>query len=515
MMAALELLEAERTTVQGKLDGAKQQAERNRLGQFATPLPLAKEVLRYGLRLLGSTEQVKFLDPAFGTGSFYSALLAEAERERIHHAAGFEIDPPVADAARRLWKGTSLNLRTADFTRQSPEVLGAKANLLICNPPYVRHHHIPKDDKLRLLDKDEAVAGVRPSGLAGLYCHFLLLSHEWMAPGGVAGWLIPSEFMDVNYGAAIKDYLLEQVNLLAIHRFAPEEVQFDDALVSSAVVWFKREPPSEGKPVHFSFGGTLLEPTQEGAVPREVLRRSPKWTRFPVDMSEPTAGGPRLSDLFVVKRGIATGSNRFFIMDRDVAADKGLPDEFLVPIAPSPRALQTNILEKGGGSDTVETPLRLLSCNLPEAELNGRYPSLKAYFDEGVKEGVADAYLCSHRAPWYAQEHRERPMFLATYMGRAKGGGVPPFRFILNRQGATATNSYLLLYPTPRMQALVAEDEAAVERAWAALNAVPAEEFYRAGRVYGGGLFKVEPKELGRLPAGGILDTIKNGTCSK
>jgi adenine-specific DNA-methyltransferase len=32
-------------------------------------------------------------------------------------------------------------------------------------------------------------------------------------------------FMDVNYGQAVKDYLLREVNLLRIHRFAPKDVQ--------------------------------------------------------------------------------------------------------------------------------------------------------------------------------------------------------------------------------------------------------------------------------------------------
>ena len=55
-----------------------------------------------------------------------------------------------------------------------------------------------------------------------------------MADDGLAAWLIPSEFMDVNYGRAIKEYLLNQVTLLRIHRFDPSDVQFNDALVSSA-----------------------------------------------------------------------------------------------------------------------------------------------------------------------------------------------------------------------------------------------------------------------------------------
>ena len=43
-----------------------------------------------------------------------------------------------------------------------------------------------------------------------------LLSFPWALPcvaseGAISGWLIPSEFMDVNYGQAVKRYLFERV----------------------------------------------------------------------------------------------------------------------------------------------------------------------------------------------------------------------------------------------------------------------------------------------------------------
>ena len=44
--------------------------------------------------------------------------------------------------------------------------------------------------------------------------------------------------------------------------------------------------------------------------------------------------------------------------------------------------------------------------------------------------------------------------------------------------------------------------------AWEALNSIDPVEVIRAGRVYGGGLRKVEPKELGRVGAQRILDLL-------
>lgn len=78
----------------------------------------------------------------------------------------------------------------------------------------------------------EQACGVMISGLSGLYCYCMGLSHPWMATDGIAGWLIPSQFMGVNYGRMLKSYMLETVTLLQIHRYDPHGVQFEDALVS-------------------------------------------------------------------------------------------------------------------------------------------------------------------------------------------------------------------------------------------------------------------------------------------
>lgn len=67
-------IETQRLELQALLDGKKTSAARNKLGQFATPTTLARDVLGYGLALLPKDQPVSFFDPAIGTGSFYSAL---------------------------------------------------------------------------------------------------------------------------------------------------------------------------------------------------------------------------------------------------------------------------------------------------------------------------------------------------------------------------------------------------------------------------------------------------------
>lgn len=126
-----------------------------------------------------------------------SALQQTFPTRQIREATGIEIDPHYGDPARKLWEGTKLHYQLGDFTAHDAD---PRFNLLVCNPPYVRHHHMPNDYKASLQFRTQQACGVKIAGLAGLYCYFLGLSHPWLAPGAISAWLIPSEFMDVNYG---------------------------------------------------------------------------------------------------------------------------------------------------------------------------------------------------------------------------------------------------------------------------------------------------------------------------
>ena len=506
-------LEARRVTIQEALDAEKNAAQRNRMGQFATPTALAVNILHYAKRQFGKTEKIRFIDPAIGTGSFYSALLDVFPKNRIEASAGYEIDSHYGRPAAELWGDTGLDVRLEDFTYAEPGANSGRFNLLICNPPYVRHHHLRKNQKQRLKLHAKDACGETINGLAGLYCYFLGLSHAWMTKGGLAGWLVPSEFMDVNYGASVKRYLLDKVTLLHIHRFDPNDVQFDDALVSSAVVWFRNDSPPPDHEVRFTYGGSLLRPRLGRLVPAEKLRHDRKWTRYPMKESPEAGTGAILGDFFKIKRGLATGNNRYFILSDDEAKRRDLPMEALNPILPSPRYLPDDEVDADKlGNPVLDRRLFLLDCRWTEDEVRKRYPKLWEYLEEGKAQGVANRYICRHRRLWYAQERRPPAPFVCTYLGRSDKKNGRPFRFILNNSKATAANVYLMLYPKAPIKQALQDSPKLKRQVWKFLNEIRPNAMLEEGRVYGGGLHKLEPKELGNVPAGAIAELLGETT---
>ncbi|MCB9139169.1 MAG: Eco57I restriction-modification methylase domain-containing protein [Caldilineaceae bacterium] len=506
-----ETLDQKRIQLQAKLDQAKTPKERNVMGQFATPPQLALEIAHATKNLFSSSDKVRFLDPAFGTGAFYGALLKIFPAQQIDWALGYEVDPHYGAAAKSLWSSANLQLELKDFTQaQPPSENSSKANILICNPPYVRHHHLSPDVKKRLRKITYQTTGIQLSGLSGLYCYFLLLTHKWLADDGVACWLIPGEFMDVAYGRQVKEYLLSNVDLIRVHRFNPSGSKFDDALVSSAVLWFRKPMQHKGEhKAQFSFGDSLELPDVVKSINLSSLSSKQKWSKLTaapknrIETGDEKEASLRFSDLFEIKRGIATGANKFFILTPEQAQNFDLPDSFLTPILPSPRFVPADEIQaNSNGLPVIEKRLFLLNCALPEQVIRREQPALWKYLQSGIEQNIHNRYLCRHRNPWYTQDKRAPAPLLCTYMGRNE----QPFRFIFNHSQAITANVYLMLYPKDVLQRYIDQDSSLMREIWKLIRQIEPNNFIAEGRVYGGGLHKLEPRELSNVS----IESIRN-----
>jgi hypothetical protein len=78
-----------------------------------------------------------------------------------------------------------------------------------------------------------------------------------------------------------------------------------------------------------------------------------------------------------------------------------------------------------------------------------------------------------------------------------RGGG----RFIFNHSRAIVANTYLMLYPRERLARYIGADPARARCVWQALKSIESAALRLGGRVYGGGLYKLEPRELSAIPA--------------
>jgi hypothetical protein len=461
---------------------------------FLTPPELARDIAEYAVSLFDSTEsQIHFGDPAVGTGAFYSALLQVLPQERIASAIGVDISSQQVAAAQWRWSHRGMEIMKGDYLHM--ERLPHRT-LILANPPYLRHQDINSKYKQDLRERASVKMGMRISARSGLYVYFLLLSHTWMQHDAVGAWIVPSEFMQTAYGDAIRHYLTSKVQLNRIHKFDDDDPQFENALVLPAVLVFRNRSPSDNQTVILSAGGSLSNPRTTDLISVGALRHEEKWFIPRRTLSGRPSSSIRIGDIFVVRRGIATGANDFFVMKREIAARLGIPQAALRPVLPKARTLVTDIVEREeDGYPQVSPQLCLLDYYLSEEEIRTQHPRLWEYLMSATDLGILERNLVRHRHPWYKQEQRNPAPFLCTYMGR-RLGGAPPVRFIWNKSDAVATNTYLMLYPRAPLAALLKEQPAVAAEVFALLQETAQETMSDSWRVHAGGLHKIEPGEL-------------------
>lgn len=492
-------IENARQKLQVEIDASKDIESRRQMGQFATPHELSRQIVSetIGYLCTGATK-LRMLEPSMGIGSFVSSALMVMP-ERIEEISGYELDEDFYSAAVKIWRGWPVLPIKGDFTKTAPH---ERFDIVFANPPYVRHHAIGLEEKIRLQKLVGDKIGIHISGLAGLYCHFMLLSYLWMKPGAVGAWLIPTEWMTVNYGEALREFLTDKVKLLRIHSFASDDVRFSDALVSSCVVWFRKADPDEDD-VLFTFGTNIEKPARSCRIHVRDLRFSKKWP--PRRKNEKGQGGT-LGEHFVIRRGIATGDNGYFVLQEEDARRRRIPKRFLRPMLPSPRYLTVDhVTTDHDGVPSNAKRQFLFDCT--GFELSDLPNAVREYLEIGAST-TGKKRLCASRNVWYAQEQRQPTQFLCSYMGRGDGK-TSPVRFILNDSKAIAANSFLMLYPKAGLKAILDQDPQSAEIVWRMMIQIPSTAIMASGRSYGGGLYKVEPKELANVPCKELADWVK------
>jgi hypothetical protein len=301
--------------------------------------------------------------------------------------------------------------------------------------------------------------------------------------------------MQTAYGSVLRYYLTHKVELLRIHQFGHDDPQFENAKVLPCVFVFRNNLPNQLITV-LTKGGTLGNPSTTEFIPIERLSSESKWFAGSSSVLS-IQSDIRIRDLFMVRRGIATGANDFFVLERDRAVRLGIPNRALRPLLPKVRNLRSAVVEtEADGYPRVSPQLCLIDSDMAEAEIEARYPRFADYLRTAKGLGILSRNLVRSRHPWYKQERREAAPFLCTYMGRNRASADPPIRFIWNKSRAVVTNTYLMLYPhAPLAEMLKAEPEIAHD-VFALLQQTSRETMSEKWRVHAEGLYKIEPREL-------------------
>jgi hypothetical protein len=73
---------------------------------------------------------------------------------------------------------------------------------------------------------------------------------------------------------------------------------------------------------------------------------------------------------------------------------------------------------------------------------------------------------------------------------------------------ATVADVYLAMYPKPVLSQALSRDPELIRHMWKILNGITLDQLLGECRIYGGGLHKLEPKELANVPVPEIAELL-------
>ncbi len=474
-----------KTIMLHKEELAERLARKKKLGQFFTPAPVARFMTRW---LLKPKECQNILDPATGEGIFIKSILEISQNVSVD---AFDIDEHILsvceDSIKSLPGRAKVRLNCRDYMTGDWE---RKYDGVICNPPYMRFQDYDNRDRIIKTVKDNL--RIHLSGLTNLYTLFLLKSLGELREGGRMAYIVPSEFLNANYGEHVKEYLLREKSLRYVILFDFNSNPFDDAITTSCILLFDRGARHgsidfvtihaidelDAVSTKIDKGGSCRNHTK---VPFSQIEPGLKWRAYYQQMnSHKYHNLIPLTQIGSVSRGIATGANDYFTFNRKKIDAHQIPEEALLPCITKSAHVSGLFFTKEDFAAIIRKNRRAFLLDARRSQ-NG---NVRDYLKLGEEQGVHNKYLTSHRNPWYSQESRPpAPIWVGVF--NRKG-----LRFVRNEAGIRNLTTFHCLYLN-----MFYKNKANLVFAYL-ITTMAREVFDDNRREYGDGLEKFEPNDL-------------------
>lgn len=373
--------------------------------------------------------------------------------------------------------GLGLRLVLDDFTKwmKSGWARLPGRRLILGNPPYTRLQLLPLDQRERLWEAAEGLCGRR----ASLSALITAMSLKALTPADGLCLLLPAQWLESDYASELRSFLWGLSDRrVELHLFA-KNVFEGDAQVDAVALMVG---PVESTPQPIVFSGL------SGSSTHTVRDSVPSLWR-PLFEKEVVAQQPvssaLLSDLVSVRRGVATGANRFFVLTEARRLELGLGKRMVARLVRRlnglPEVVTDDVLDEAAPDDRYW----LLTVSPQQVEASVQ---LATYVAAGEADDTAYdlGHLCQTRPRWF--DLRAEVAYPDLVIGQST---KDVFRFVEVQAKATLLNN---LYGMTWKRGISSEMKVDL------LDWLRGDEGQAAvkgmARSQGVGLLKIEPRAL-------------------
>lgn len=437
-------------------------------GIYYTPSLLALALVEP----LVTNQNLRIIDPAYGDGALILAaeqvLSEKHQSKKRSNLFGCDLSP-LSDKTQHL---PTSNLVKCDFFEYPAT---GKFDVVLMNPPYVRHHYLHKDKISHYQNVIKEVFQLKRT--SDLWAYFIVKATTHLKYNGSLGAILPWSFLHAEYSVELRKWLtslFREIKVLALGANL-----FNDAKERVVLVWMK----GYGNTNKNIFIGTANDPNDHvkyHSISKEYFTRNRVSISFSNDALEVMEkyksqyGFDNFGEYADISIGVVTGADHFFIKHEDELNAMRLDVNGKMPIF-------TNSTQLCGFS---------INGNMPDRRLILITEDNASKFKDYIKAGEAEHYhLRAHskrRDPWYVVRMGNIPDAFFPYRV-----SLIPY-LVLNSCNIQCTNSIHRIYfkkikPT--------------EKKWiqVSLLSIPGQLSLEANsRVYGSGVLKIEPSSLKR-----------------
>lgn len=498
-----------------ELDALADWRERKRLGAFYTPAALSDLLCNWAI----TSPSDLVLEPSFGGCGFLesgvSRLRHLGAKEPNKHLFGCDIDTRAFDHLSQRFGGlVDLdNFKKANFlTFARPDGWPPSFDAVVGNPPYLSYHHIHESDRT-VAQQKLAQAGFDIPLKSSTWAYFVALSLDFLREGGRFAWVLPGSFLQTNYATPLRNYLAskfrrvhafqirerlflyegtdEQTIILLADGFSAEGIVGASDDISMSVCENVEELPD---------AITFWETAEEASIAtcgQAVVNSIAHEARACFEALANLKQCKSFSELAVVRIGLVTGANYYFLLSPTEAVSAGLKKEDLHHTLGKFIDAPGLSFSKRDRLSNEERDRRCLLVHSETAQSNNK--RIQAYLDLFPKNEIKSISTFKKRSAWPRTDDGKKPDAFFPVMHH-----LGP-KIVLNHAKINCTNTIHRVY---FREPLTANTKKLIAISFLTTFSQLSAEI--VGRKYGSGVLKHEPREAERVQL--ILPTQKRSS---
>lgn len=448
-------------------------------GSFYTPEKLINFMVEYVKNRIAPNS---ILEPSAGDGRFIEHIKQLNENITL-----VEFDEEKASKLRDKFskKHKVVCNDFIDFSLRE----NSKFDLIIGNPPYISKKAIPQEQYSKSLEI-ATYFNLDKTIVQNLWVSFVLSSIKLLENNGSIFFVLPFEFLQVQYAEKLRNFLETKFNTIEIITF--EERIFNEIEQDICLVYLANKPKQKSY-IQYK---TLISAENTTETFCSIIKQNKplsKWSNCILNDNETdkfmklACLYPKISEFGDISPGIVTGSNSFFVLPYKKIVTLEISQNNTLPIVNKASNIPSLLIFDKKDFDLIVSDKKATTHMI---DLNGLQEknfskSLKDYISFGEKSGVNNGYKCKNRKRWYDVPivKNGQVCFFKRYHNTPK--------IIVNKLGIHTTDiAYNIRFKN---------EYDAESFAFCFYNSLTLALCEYNGRFYGGGVGELVPKEFKAL----------------